>query len=102
MSSKRHAPNPRYYWRLQLERLEKLDAALYAEIDNFRVQPWDGRVIAYGTALGRQLIDLLGNPYDYAASTFLSQLRRAGTLRKREVRMASHASAAVKRLIDDK
>lgn len=71
------APYPERYWDQQYQRLAKESENLFRAVHEYRFQFWDGASIAEQSRLAKSLIAVLGNPYDYALSTFVDGLRKA-------------------------
>jgi hypothetical protein len=80
------APDPQAYWLAQSARLLEQSPELFQEVRAFVFSPWDARSIAHQRQLGARLAALLGNEYNYAPGSFVSNIRKAIYKREREIR----------------
>jgi hypothetical protein len=82
------APDPTAYWDGLYDLLPtKSDGRLYKELNSAQFRSWDGASIAENQSLGKRLSEALGNPYNYANSSFVSGLRDAMFRRRRYERV---------------
>lgn len=71
------APDPERYWDYQYQQLKRISPTLFATLNELRFQHWDGASISERNWLAKSLVEVLGNPYDYAPGTFVDALRKA-------------------------
>lgn len=72
-----YAPDPKAYWNSCRVRLSVEDRELYQRVQQLEMAMWDSRTLTESIYLADRCIKLLGNPFNYQRTTFISSIKKS-------------------------